>query len=480
MPRSSLASLAVRAIFLVVLMLLLARVAHADDRPLAVLPFGGSGDAAARVLLQERVRVAAGRYATVQAADTTAQAVRSATTLGLSCDLALVECARRMGALAGAGRVVVGALEQDDTLVLGLIDVDATGQAPVTQRLQVPAAGVARDAAVERLVMLLLAPERLLGRLVIDATPRGARIVVDDVFRGPAPLSAPLTLAAGRHRVDVVATGWLSVTRDVELQAGGEARLRIELERDPAAPVAIADDDAGGDDERRAPGSTSARASVAVFPVVARGVPERVARVMGDALAAELQRRDGLIVLSQAEVRDSLAGASPSCSADAACLAEIARALEVDAFVAGSAEAAGGLWTLTFRRHDPESGAEMFAAHVSALADDRTSPLATMADLVTELFPEHEVADGAAPLDLRAFAAGLAPAPLQPWVFWTAAGVGGALALATTGAGVMALTASDPAEAGRAGAAFAVGAGATVVVLGAAGVVGLLVDWHGP
>ncbi|MCC7073448.1 MAG: PEGA domain-containing protein [Deltaproteobacteria bacterium] len=469
-----------RAWFPMVVVLLLACVARADDRPLAVFAVAGAGDAAARTRLEERVRMAAGRYATVQPAEVTAQALRSATTLGLSCDLALVECARRMGALAGAGRVVVGALEHDDTLALGLIAVDASGPAPVTQRLRLPAPGVARDAAVERLVMMLLAPERLLGRLLLDVAPVGARIVVDDVFRGPAPLRAPLTLAAGPHRIDVAATGWLSSQREVALEAGGEARVRIELERDPDAPVPVAGDERTVDDDDDDDASPGSRVAVAVFPFAASGVPERVARVMSEALAAELQRRDGLIVLSPAEVQGALAGARPACRSDARCLAELARALEVDAFVAGRAEANARLWTLTLERHDSASGAALFGAHTAALADDRTSPLTTMPDLASELFPEHEVADGAAPLDLRAFSSALAPAPLQPWMFWTVAGIGGALALTTTGAGALALVSSDPVDAGRAGAAFAIGAGATVVVLGAAGVVGVLVDWQGP
>ena len=246
MPRSSLASAAVRAWFPMVVVLLLACVARADDRPLAVFAVAGAGDAAARTRLEERVRMAAGRYATVQPAEVTAQALRSATTLGLSCDLALVECARRMGALAGAGRVVVGALEHDDTLALGLIAVDASGPAPVTQRLRLPAPGVARDAAVERLVMMLLAPERLLGRLLLDVAPVGARIVVDDVFRGPAPLRAPLTGVHVEANHPAFVT-WLQdgidlrpdAPLDIVLARG--RTLRAHLRQQSGAPVQASD-----------------------------------------------------------------------------------------------------------------------------------------------------------------------------------------------------------------------------------------------
>lgn len=459
---------------------LAATVARAADRPLAVLPLGGDAAADVRRVVEERVRVAAGRYAPVQAADAAGQALRSAAALGLSCDLALVECARKMGGLAGAARVLAGTLDTDDTLALGLIEVSAVEVAAVTEQTRLPAAGVARDAAIERLVMLLLAPERVLAQLSVDAAPVGARVAVDGVFRGPAPLTKPITLSPGRHAVEVTLPGWLSQTRDVMLEAGAVAQVRLELEPDPDAPVfrrtnSRDQPQAGSetDDERSA-----RRTTVAIFPFMSLDVPHRVAPALEAAFTAELGRREGVVVVAAEEVAGSLEGVAPSCRQDQRCLAEVARALEVDAFVTGQAAADGKLWTLSIARHDAASGVELTAARTSTLAQDRASVLVAVPDLADQLFPEHAVVVGARPIDLRALADRMVGPPLPPWAFWASAGAGAVLAVATAGAGAVALTADNPVDAGRAGGAFAVGAGATVVALGAAAVIGVFVDWQ--
>lgn len=290
-----------RTLFVIALVLLAPAARAADPptagRPLTVLPIGGDATVAARQSVEDRVRLAAGRYASVQAHEATAQALRSAEALGLSCDLGVVECARRMGGLAGAARVLVGALASDDTLTLGLLDVAAETAAAAPQRLRLPSPGLARDAAVERLVMLLLAPERLLGQLVVDVVPSGASVMVDDLFRGPAPLAAPITLPPGPHRVYATLPGFLSQTREIEVEVGTALRVRLELARDPDAPPPVVRD-RGGDGDDHDDDEAPARVTVAVFPFLSSGVPARVAAVLDDAVAAELTRRDGLLVLA--------------------------------------------------------------------------------------------------------------------------------------------------------------------------------------
>lgn len=445
--------------------------------PLAVLPLGGGASEAARAPVDERIRLAAGRYATVQERNATRQALQSAITLGLACDASAPPCAQQMGGLAGAARVLHGSLDEEGYLSLRLTTVsDAAVSAP--QMATLPAAGVARDAAIERLVLALLAPERISARLQLEVGPRGARVVVDDIFRGPAPLPTALVLAPGAHEVFVTHPGYLSESRSVSLEVGAHDRLMIELERDPDAPVAQhleADDEPvsdSADDGARAP------ETVAVFPL-AGGLSPRVRAALDEALAAELSRRHGLAVIGPREVERTLATAPPDCGGRERCLADVARVLGADAFVVSRAEVKGGLTTLTARRHQTETGDALTNGSLTSLSDNRRRLLFGTPELAAQLFPDREVEPGTAPVDLDFFADRTAGGPLRPWVFWTAAGVGATLALATTAFGVVALTAEEPVDAGRAGAAFAIGAGGTVVALGAAGVLGLLVDWEG-
>lgn len=455
-----------------------ARAADPAAMPLAVLPLGGDASDAARAPVDERIRLAAGRYATVQEREATRQALQTATTLGLSCDAAASSCAQQMGGLAGAARVLHGSLDGSGQLTLRLTSVsDAAASAPQTETL--PAAGVARDATIERLVLALLAPERITARLQLQVGPRGARVVVDDLFRGPAPLPTALVLAPGNHQIYVTHPGHLSVTRSVTLEVGALHRVAIELERDPDAPVPApfeVDDPPvgdGGDEETRA------SETVAVFPLAAGGLSPRMRSALDEALAAELSRRRGLDVIGPREVERTLATAPAGCGGRERCLADVARVLGADAFVVSHAEVTGSMTTLTVRRHQTETGDALTKGSLSSLSDNRRRLLFGTPELAAQLFPDREVEPGTAPVDLDFFADRTGGGPLRPWVFWTAAGVGATLALATSAFGVVALTAEEPVDAGRAGAAFAIGAGGTVVALGAAGVLGLLVDWEG-
>lgn len=454
-------------------------VAHADAGLLVVLPLSGDGEAATRASVEERIRVAAGRYASVQAKEATAQALKTAATLGLSCDLADTTCAQQMAGLAGARVVVHGTLGRDGTLTLWRATVEE-GRAPLPQRERLPDAGVARDAAIERVVLVLLAPERVTGRLTLQVNPRGASIVVDDIFRGPAPLPTALVLPPGPHTLYVTHPGYLAATRTVAIEVGGEQTVTVRLEPDPDAPVAPAFDSsvAPGDGDAGDPGDPErSSTTVVVFPWVVRGAPARVGAALDEAFAAELSRREGLIVIGPREVERALAVSPAGCLQRDECAAEVARTVGAAAFVLGSVETRDPLTTFAASRHDAGTALPVAADRADTLRGSPERLLPAIPDVADRLFPDHVATDEQAPLDLQVYGERMRQGPLRPWVFWTTAGVGGALAVATVAAGLVAVGAEDPADAGRAGAVFALGAGGTVVALGAAGVVGLLVDW---
>jgi hypothetical protein len=69
------------------------------------------------------------------------------------------------------------------------------------------------------------------GTLRLDVSPADASIYVDGMFRGTGQDLRRLTLPAGRHRLEVVRPGYRTVERDVEVQAGEDEEVDVELPR---------------------------------------------------------------------------------------------------------------------------------------------------------------------------------------------------------------------------------------------------------
>jgi predicted Ser/Thr protein kinase len=80
------------------------------------------------------------------------------------------------------------------------------------------------------------------GRLVVESTPAGARVIVDGAGAGTAPLG-PLSLPAGEHTVRLELAGHTPEQRSVTVEAGGTSTLTVTLLPLAAAtpsPTAIA------------------------------------------------------------------------------------------------------------------------------------------------------------------------------------------------------------------------------------------------
>jgi hypothetical protein len=94
----------------------------------------------------------------------------------------------------------------------------------------------ARRAQVEQDIASLR--ERV-GFLVLRTNVDGAEIRVDGEVVGRSPMSAPLSLDVGRHRVEVSAVGHQPAQRTISMAGGDELDLAIELEPVPvvAAPT---------------------------------------------------------------------------------------------------------------------------------------------------------------------------------------------------------------------------------------------------
>jgi len=70
-----------------------------------------------------------------------------------------------------------------------------------------------------------------MGTLRCDVQPGDASVYVDGAFRGTGRQLRALSLAAGRHRIEIVRPGFRTVEREVEIRAGHTTDLGVDLER---------------------------------------------------------------------------------------------------------------------------------------------------------------------------------------------------------------------------------------------------------
>jgi len=77
----------------------------------------------------------------------------------------------------------------------------------------------------------------LIGSLEITVNIDGAKVFVDDAVVGESPLSSPVRVNAGPHRVKVVIDGAVPVVREVDVTSGPPIAVELELELGPKDDV---------------------------------------------------------------------------------------------------------------------------------------------------------------------------------------------------------------------------------------------------
>lgn len=111
-----------------------------------------------------------------------------------------------------------------------------------------------------------------LGRLEVQCNVTGATVRVDGTERGAIPLREPLRLPAGTVTLQIGAAGYLAVTRQAVLTAGGTTREQIDLVAVPRPMEATAAPPAAGASNRAAPPPAEGGAiRVSPPPTVASG-----------------------------------------------------------------------------------------------------------------------------------------------------------------------------------------------------------------
>jgi hypothetical protein len=198
---------------------------------LPLKPLDVAMDEASLVELQFRKELAALKQIAVQSKSETELYLEQARQVNQFCDPSLKDCLVRLGNLVGVTKLIYGALSPGENggLVLQVQLVDVPSQVLERQAREVIPADVAgKQESLKRLAVKLLAPHEALGRLSILVPVAGARVFVDGVEVGLAPLPAPLrNLNAGRHRVQVFAPPLVPFDDFVQVTSGKTAKLQL-------------------------------------------------------------------------------------------------------------------------------------------------------------------------------------------------------------------------------------------------------------
>ncbi|MBI5538235.1 MAG: PEGA domain-containing protein [Deltaproteobacteria bacterium] len=75
----------------------------------------------------------------------------------------------------------------------------------------------------------LAAQRNRIGEIQMSVLPAGAELRIDGKVVGKAPLSTPVKVAAGHHRVEAMLEGYRSVDKEVDLQGKGRLEISFQL-----------------------------------------------------------------------------------------------------------------------------------------------------------------------------------------------------------------------------------------------------------
>lgn len=117
------------------------------------------------------------------------------------------------------------------------IIVEAKGYEPSEQRLEL------RKGMAGKVQARLVSSDRV-GSVRLLISEAGAQIRVDGRPIGRSPLAEPVRLSAGKHELEVMKPGYGVYTRQIEVQAGGEESLTVDLSDEVGG--AIGTSSAGG------------------------------------------------------------------------------------------------------------------------------------------------------------------------------------------------------------------------------------------
>lgn len=135
-------------------------------------------------------------------------------------------------ALRGATRAPIAVSEEDRKYVASAVGEGAFGTAAPAQPAAAPPTGAAAPAPSATPSAAAPPPAAAAdekGLIVLATTPAGASVFVNEKFVGMTP--AKLRLAAGTHRIRLFLFGYKEWVQEIEVMAGSEVNLSLELHK---------------------------------------------------------------------------------------------------------------------------------------------------------------------------------------------------------------------------------------------------------
>jgi hypothetical protein len=166
--------------------------------------------------------------------------------------------------------------------------------------------------AQERFRTLFNSVRTKVGAFAITTYPEGAHVEVDGVSWGTSPLTAPVFVDPGEHRVLVRLAGYPPVERLLNVAAGGTMALRVDLTAEQGAPPPTA----------TAPQPSADEPAPSPSPIPPPVAPERgfgtrgVVVLTGAALTAVGVGVGLGFSLSASAARDEADASAPLCDSD--------------------------------------------------------------------------------------------------------------------------------------------------------------------
>jgi hypothetical protein len=167
--------------------------------------------------------------------------------------------------------------------------------------------------------------------------------------------------------------------------------------------------------------------NVAVYPLVADGVPEGMATIVSEQVLSEIRKLKGISAIGMEEIMEMLSleaqKQSAGCGSDESCIAQIAGALGVDELITGRiTETATGRF-LMVRRIDQRRARTLKVFQQNLELADGTEFLAAIKPAIKTVYPQRDVRPGEKRGVASEIALSLNPPPLPTWSTLTMFGV---------------------------------------------------------
>lgn len=223
------------ALLVLTLSCLVAGEARAAEGRLALLPLATGQGAPEDVLrlegaLRASIESVSGRR--LESPASTRELIESARGLGVDCRPSDLDCLLKLAVLVGIDTLIVPSVSLGkDAFALDLVLIDAGAKSVARSvRHQISPRSETFGKDVEGAAVELLAPERYVGQLLVNANVNGAEVKVDDQVIGHTPLAASFGTTVGQHLVVVSKGGTSPYASLVEVRYGDTTTVDVRLQ----------------------------------------------------------------------------------------------------------------------------------------------------------------------------------------------------------------------------------------------------------